>query len=619
MAFSLSPSVEVRETDLTTVTSQVSISAAGIAGFFAWGEIGVPILVSSEDNLVKLFGKPKSTQSKDWHTAADFLSYGNRLRVVRVVLESEAKNASADGTGILVKNSDHYFEQYADGSADKGAWIAKYAGVLGNGIKVSICSRQAYSQSMTVTTVGTAMTGTDFVNKLSVGSIVRNAAGDERKVVTVTDATNAVLDSAFTADLTGASVTVLWEYYKAFSSAPGTSAWASNKNSVDDEVHVIVTDGNGMFTGIRETVLEKYEFLSLDSTARKEDGSSNYYAQVINDNSRYVLWGEHIGANWGTDVAATTYTAVLKPTTNSLAGGDDGEEVTDADYVNGFSKFSNAEQIDISFAIVPGLPSAVANHVIQNVCEVRKDCVAIISPEMADVVANSGSEVADVSEFFGNFNSSYGFSDCGWYKKLDRYNNSYVWVPLSGGTAGIMTRSDTTTAPWYSPAGYNRGIYKNIVKLAWSPDKAERDDLYPNSINPVIAEQGSGVVLLGDRTLLKKPSAFRNINVRRLFIVLAKSISTMAKFSLFEINDEFTRLRFKNIVEPYLRDVKGRRGIYDFYVKCDGTNNTGEVIDRNEFVADIFIKPARSINFIQLNFVATRTDADFSEFTDVQF
>lgn len=628
MAFQVSPAVNVSEIDLTTIVPQVSTTSGGFVGVFRWGPLNEIKLVDSEDVLKNLFGKPNSTTAVSFFTAASFLAYGNKLRLVRVADESTAKNATAEattgsgtaGTGLLIKNDAHYESAYASGAGNVGLWAAKHPGTLGNGLKVSLAHKTGFTKTLTGTlsSTGTAVTGvgTAFTTELSIGSVLRSASGEERTVTAVGGATTATISSAFTVDLSSATVTAKWEFYNDFGFAPGTSSYASERSSVDDEVHVVVVDGTGQWTGIAGTVLEKYPFLSLASDAKNEDGSSNYYAEVINRKSKYIRWMDHLpaGTNWGTAANSTTYTAVAKPATYTLAGGVEGSTLANADKIRGYDLFVNVEEVDVSLILGGDANTTVANHIINNIVEVRKDCIALFSPEMADVVNNASGEAEDIIEFRNTLpSSSYVVMDSGWKYMYDKYNDAYRWVPLNGDIAGLCVRTDTLLQPWYSPAGLNRGGIKNCIKLAWNPSKANRDDLYANGVNAVVGFPGQGFVLYGDKTLLSKPSAFDRINVRRLFIVLEKAIATMAKFTLFELNDEDTRARFRNTVTPYLRDVQARNGIYDFKVVCDETNNTPEVIDRNEFYGDIYIKPARSINYIQLNFVAVRTGVAFSE------
>ena len=470
---------------------------------------------------------------------------------------STINNVVVAQVGQKIKNAEDYLLNFASGSNNIGEWAAKYPGTLGNSISVSIADSDSY--------------GT-------------------------------------------------WTYKNEFDTAPGTSAQALAANGSDDELHVLVIDKDGIWTGVKGGILEKFAYVSKASDAKKSDGTNNYYKDVINSQSRYVWWADHTaeGTNWGGD-SSTTFTTLNLAITSPLQGGTDDFVATEGDLMDGFALFANDELYDISLIPVGKASATVAEFVINNVAEVRKDCVVFISPENKDtgeVIQGYGlSEmVSDTNDYRNELPStSYAVMDSGFKYQYDRYNDKYRWVPLNGDVAGLCARTDYTNDPWWSPGGYNRGQIKNVVKLAVNPGKTERDNLYKNGVNPVVNFPGQGVVLFGDKTLQAKPSAFDRINVRRLFIVLEKAIATAAKFQLFEFNDSFTRAQFKNLVEPFLRDVQGRRGIIDFRVKCDDTNNTGEVIDRNEFVADIFIKPARSINFITLNFVAARTAVNFSE------
>jgi len=418
-----------------------------------------------------------------------------------------------------------------------------------------------------------------------------------------------------------------WEYFQTIDSAPGASQFQATRTggantAAVDEVHVIVEDEDGVFTGVPGTILEAWSGLSRSTDAKTEDGSTNYYRTILNNNSQYIYVASELAGYSNTSAnMATLGTDGVQ--TYSMVGGSDGMNenlVSMAELFSGYDRFASAEDIDVSL-ILQGKARGgdagqqLGNYLIDNIAEARKDCVAFLSPEKADVVLNAqGDESQDIVDFRNVLtSSSYGVLDSGYKYMYDKYNDIYRYVPLNGDMAGLAVRTDETRDPWWSPAGFNRGIIKNSIKLAFNPRKADRDILYKAGINPVVTFPGQGTLLFGDKTLLAKPSAFDRINVRRLFIVLEKAIATAAKFTLFEFNDEFTRAQFKNLVEPFLRDVQGRRGIYDFKVVCDETNNTGEVIDRNEFIGDIYIKPAKSINFIQLNFVAVRTGVEFSE------
>ncbi|NDG32938.1 hypothetical protein EB118_23075, partial [bacterium] len=355
-----------------------------------------------------------------------------------------------------------------------------------------------------------------------------------------------------------------------------------------------------------------------------EDGSTNYYKTVINNTSNYLWWANDRSGAASANSGTLTTSSTTTPLTISMNSGTDGYNESNTtnitNIITAYDFFKSAEDIDISLVLAGKATNTgtngtqLANYLIDNIAESRKDCVVFVSPMKEDVINNSGSEVNDVKDFKDSLRStSYAVCDSGYKYQYDKYNDIYRWIPLNGDIAGLCVRTDSDRDPWFSPAGFNRGQIKNIIKLAYNPSKAHRDILYKAGVNPVVTFPGQGTILYGDKTCLSKPSAFDRINVRRLFIVLEKAIATAAKFTLFEFNDEFTRAQFRNLVEPFLRDVQGRRGIYDFKVVCDTTNNTAEVIDRNEFIGDIYVKPAKSINFIQLNFVAVRTGVEFSE------
>ena len=562
MPFFLSPGVNVSEIDLTTIVPAVGTTEGAFAGAFNWGPMGAIVTISDEVELVNTFGKPDANTFKSFFTAANFLSYARSLRVVRAGSNTTARNATSNNQSILIRNRDDYEINYIgmEAEANVGQFAARYPGPLGNSLKVSLYAA--------------ANGNTTFYNS--------------------------------------------WTYADQFNGIPGTSTYVSNLNGANDEMHIIVVDEDGKFSGVSNTVLEKFSYVSKAIDAKNDDGSSNYYVNVINDRSKYIyivnLPNENsANMNWGTAASNTTYIQLATYYERSLSNGVYSMP-TDADLINAYDKFRNAEEVDVSLIVTGAANSVVSKYIIDNIAESRKDCVAFISPQYADVVNNIGSEADDIITYRNLYNSSsYAVIDNNWKLQFDKYNNVYRWVPMNGDIAGLCVRTDFERDPWYSPAGFNRGHIKNVVKLAWNADKTDRDDLYKNGINPIVSFPGEGVVLYGDKTMLAKPSAFDRINVRRLFIVLEKAIARAAKYSLFEFNDEFTRAQFVALVEPFLRDVQGRRGIYDFRVVCDTTNNTPEVIDRNEFIGDIYIKPARSINFIQLNFVAVRTGVAFEE------
>ena len=423
-----------------------------------------------------------------------------------------------------------------------------------------------------------------------------------------------------------------WGYFNVVDNAPGQSDYVrlNGNTAANDELHIVVVDEDGSFTGTPKTILEVFKGLSRATDSTNADGSTNYYKTVINESSEYVWYANDRSTALSNDALNIASATSTTPLYMSMRFGSDGLSESNATLpiIGGaLDLFVSPEDVDISL-VLQGRPLGgstvvggetinnfqLANYIIDNICEVRKDCVALISPDKSKVLNNIGNEALSLKNWRGAIRStSYAVLDSGYKYQYDRYNDVYRWVPLNGDIAGLCVRTDNTNDAWWSPAGFNRGNIKNVVKLSWNPRKAERDILYSNGINPVVTFPGQGTVLFGDKTLQAKPSAFDRINVRRLFIVLEKAISTSAKFSLFEFNDAFTRAQFKNLVTPYLRNIQGRRGITDFLVVCDDTNNTPAIIDSNQFVGDIYIKPARSINFIQLNFVAVGTGVQFSE------
>jgi phage tail sheath protein FI len=637
MAFQVSPGVLVQERDLTRIIPAVSTSVGAIAVQFSKGPLDEIVTVSSEQELVDTFGKPNSTNFEDWFSAANFLQYSNALRVVRAT-NTGLLNATSNTSGILIKNTQDYQDNYSTGSASIGTFAAREAGSYGNNLQVSTCpSATAYSTAA-VTTVSDATTavgdttvtltaGTD----INVGDIVEfstTAAGTDYDgykyrvtVVATNDITFVRADSGQgglqVALTNGANVKRYWRYYDQVAGAPGTSPYASERSGVNDEIHVVVVDQDGGISGTAGTILEVFDSASKAADAKSPQGDSNYYVDVIYNKSKYVYWMDHnsSGSNWGSNASGTTFTAVNVPTLESLSGGSDGSTVTVGQRKTAYEKFQDAETVDIGL-IIGGTCSATHIDNLITIAENRKDAIAFVSPERADVVnvASANTQTLNVIDAYSSIrSSSYVMFDSGYKYQYDRYSDVYRYVPLNGDMAGLAARTDLIADSWYSPAGFNRGNVRGAVKLAYNPNKTQRDDLYRSRINPVVTFPGQGTVLFGDKTGLSAPSAFDRINVRRLFITLEKAISTASKFQLFEFNDEFTRANFRNIVEPFLREVQGRRGITDFLVVCDETNNTGDVIDRNEFVAEIYVKPARSINFITLTFIATRTGVSFEE------
>lgn len=626
MAFQLSPGVNVSEIDLTTVVPAVGTTQGAFSGAFQWGPIEKRILVDSEVKLVERFGKPDANTATSFFTAANFLAYGNNLRIVRAA-NTTSNCSTSSGTGIYIKHEEDYEENYFNGEAAVGDWAARYVGGLGDSLRISICpSANAFSGNLTslasITANATSSGNTVLQLSTSAATWIANNdlisvdAGSTYIRVAQVSTTTLTLATALTASVSaGQPVLRKWQYADNFDAAPGTSTYVADKGGSKDEMHIIVIDEDGKFSGTANTVLEKYAFVSKASDARSDNGSSIYYPRVIFNKSKYVYWMDHTsgGTNWGTAALGTTYTNLNAGVGASLSGGLT-VTPTDADTIRGYGYFADSEIVDVSLVLGGVASQTVATYLIGSVAEARKDCLVFLSPRRDDVVDAPGNERANITTFRNLLtSSSYSVLDSAWKYQYDKYNDVYRYVPMNGDTAGLCVRTDVERDPWFSPAGFNRGQIKNVIRLSFNPTKAERDELYKIGVNPVVTFPGEGTILFGDKTLLAKPSAFDRINVRRLFIVLEKAIAKAAKFSLFEFNDEFTRAQFVALVEPFLRDVKGRRGIYDYRVVCDTTNNTGEVIDRNEFIGDIYIKPARSINFIQLNFIAVRTGVDFTE------
>ncbi len=637
MAFQVSPGVLVQERDLTNVIPAVATTIGAVAGQFNQGPMDEVTSISSEKELVETFGKPDSTNFEFWFSAASFLQYSSSLRVVRAANTSSV-NAVVSGSALRIKNTDHYQNgdgttgPYSNGSANVGEWAARTAGAWGNNLKVSVCPSATAYEAVNKTTTNDASTavgdttivltsGTDFL----VGDIVNfgESGGHEYRVTGVSTNTLTFVrhpsgtGGLHTAVANGSQVRRRWQYYDLVDKAPGTSTYASNKSGVNDEMHIVVVDEDGGITGTGGEVLEVYDSVSKGSDAKTAQGDTNYYVDVLYNQSEYIYWMDHVatGSNWGSAVAGLTFTALSAPFARSLVSGADGSTVSTAELKTAYEKYNDADTVDVNL-IIAGKGNATHIDNLITIAENRKDAIVFVSPERSDVVnvTNSTTQTTNVKGFFDSIrSSSYAVFDSGYKYTYDKYNDVFRYVPLNGDIAGLAARTDLIADSWFSPAGFNRGVIRGAVKLSYNPTQGQRDELYRARVNPVVTLPGQGTLLFGDKTGLSTPSAFDRINVRRLFITLEKAISTASKFQLFEFNDEFTRAQFRNIVEPFLRDVQGRRGVTDFRVVCDSSNNTANVIDSNEFRADIFVKPNRSINFIQLQFVATRSGAAFEE------
>ena len=640
MAFSVSPSVIVREVDASQAVPAISTPPAALAGVFRWGPTNEPLLLSSENQLVDRFGAPNDDNYETFFTAADYLSYSNALYVVRADDGSTEANSTIlditlDANNDVVSDDSYY-----------GAFKAKYKGELGNSLQVAWVSSTGFESEF----VAVAGIPTNKVSNTQIDQVISfNAsnvqfetantqnlqdliAGDvleignesigyqELRVSSFTEtpvnveATPGDANTSFLAlysydieffnkytlaetDLAKLSIKKKWQHGATFSRKPDAN-----------HIHVAVIDAGGEISGTKGFMLEKFENISTTEGAVSAQGTTNYYGTVIENFSSWVAIANSapIGTASGAIAKYETMAGATSPVTETTA--------TLAQLGASLDTLRSSNEIDIAFVLQGKGDDAAtrANYIVSNICETRKDCVAFISPSKEAVVdeLKMNAKLTNVLAYRNKVqNSSYSFMDSGYKYRYDKYNDKYRWTPLNGDMAGLAARVE----PWESPAGFRKGVIKNVVKLAFNPSKTMRDLLYGSDVNPVMSQVGQGIVLFGDKTGLGLTSAFDRLNVRRLFIAVEKSIATAAQSFLFELNDDFTQTQFKNIVDPFLRDIQGRRGIIDYRVISDSTVNTPEVIDQNKFRASIFIKPARSINVIELTFVATRTGIEFDE------
>ena len=674
MPFQVSPGIVVTERDLTTVVPNVATSIGAIGGSFQWGPVLERQTVTTENDLVRIFGEPKDTAGtamvvESFHVAANYLAYTNNLIVVRNVGASARNAVVGDGdagTATVVQNIDDYDSDIA--AFTDQLFLAKYPGAKGNSLKVhaidsygwdktdyvgdmlalqkkfkAAFDRRPSTSSDVARANGWDGVTTDYI--LHTATAEAYTVGD-----TITQATTSATGTIVAAPGGYAAAGTLVAYTPTagrFLSTGGNivSSGTGNVKTIvatkvvkdepitrnNDELHVMVIDEDGLFTNEPGEVLERHAHLSKAKDAKRIDGGSNYVSNVLRTQSSYVWFGAPgqltanstgAGAVAGALKSGSTYksfNSATMPQTlpgGSLTGGVDDNDLSIGELIAAYDLYKEPEVVDVTLVMAGAGNTTVSRWIIDNISSVRKDCVALVSPNRASVVnpaSNSAAVDALEADNTALGSSSYAIMDGAWKYQYDRYNDVFTYVPMNGDMAGLCARTDFTNDAWWSPAGYNRGTIKNIVKLSWEANKANRDVMYQIGVNPLITPRGAGVLLFGDKTMQVLPSAFDRINVRRLFIVLEKAIAIAAKALLFEFNDEFTRAQFVNIVSPFLRDVQGRRGITDFKVVCDSSNNTGQVIDTNNFVGDIYIKPARSINFIQLNFIAARTDVSFSE------
>ena len=641
----LSPGVVIQERDLTLGSIEtVEVNVGAIAGAFAKGPVNKPVRISSESELLSKFGEPNDSNYETWFAASSFLAYGGVLDVVRASGAS-LKTANVGGTSLTINSVEDYEGNYYDGTA---AWdyASRSVGSVGNSIKVVVIDSGA-NQRLTLSG--------SFVGSVTAGSTIQTTTGSKSAYVhyvsgTTVDiiwisggawTTTDLVDDGSNPDLSIVSAVHWYDAqmitptlnWNQVAPQPGTSVHVAERGGSNDEMHIVVVDVDGGVTGTPNTVLEKFLYVSKASDGKSAEGSLVYYPEVILNQSNYIYWGSHDNeeiwdvsgnafanaSNVGGD--STTAFDILGEKEYTMSGGADDFTLTQAEIIAGYDYFADPETVQIDYLIMGGggasevESKAKANKLI-SIVNSRKDCVAFISPDKSNVVgvSDSGTQTTNIVDFFDTFAStSYAVFDSGWKYLYDRFADKYRWIPCNGDVAGLCASTTASGDPWFSPAGLNRGGIRNAIKLAYSPKKTERDSLYQKRINPITSLPGQGIVLFGDKTALASPSAFDRINVRRLFLVIEKTIGNAAKGVLFELNDEFTRNNFNNVVEPYLRDIQARRGITDFLVVCDSSNNTPDLIDKNEFVAEIYIKPARSINFITLTFVATRTGVSFEE------
>ena len=651
----LSPGVEIQERDLTVGSIEtVEVNVGAIAGSFAKGPVLTPVRISNESQLIEIFGEPSDSNAETWWTAASFLSYGGVLDVVRCATSGQL-SASDDSTTspylLSITTKDVYEATYLTATANPFHWAARDVGADGNAIRVSVIDKGA---DVTLALDGALTTST-------IGTQVQNVAGTKSGYIYAWDATSNTVslitsDTWDTSDVVENGVTdrnissvsdwydnqEVWTGFKwsQIAPRPGTSPYVAARGGANDEIHIAVWDSTGIITGQPNTLLEKFSYVSKANNAKTQEGAGNYYPNVVTEKSAFVYWGSHettvydVSANQaatGGNIAGTgnagsdsttAFDLYATPTSYTFQKGAETGSATSGEIITGLQEFADPETVSIDYILQgPGDKASKTNTqavaaAILTISSARKDCVAFCSPYRGDVVGvtSSTTQTNNVVDFYSGLQAtSFGVFDNTWKYVYDRFADKYRYIPCNGDVAGLCAATTANGLPWFSPAGLNRGAIRNAVKLAYSPTKSERDSLYQKRINPITSLPGQGIVLFGDKTALASPSAFDRINVRRLFNVIEKTIGNAAKGVLFELNDEFTRNNFKNVVEPYLRGVQAERGITDFIVVCDDTNNTGAVIDSNEFKADFYIKPARSINFITLTFVATRTGVSFEE------
>jgi len=650
MASQVSPGVVLRERDLTNaVIVGDSALTAAFASSFQKGPIGVITSISDQKSLINTFGTPKDANAEDWLVASEFLGYGGRLAVVRAA--SGVLNA-CNGGGVLIKND----TEWNSGVGAAKIFAARSAGTWGNGVKVVAVDRGpdqiitiASAPANNTPTVG----GTVTFNVSGVAKTAECVAVSGQTLTVVLDDPTVLVSAGDTYEdgATDINVTSATDWYtntsigstglklSAIGPRPGTSEFASSRGISYDEIHVAAIDTTGDVSGAANTVLERFTFLSKLSDGKSPEGASTYYKDIINAESQQIFHGAALtgtfepssaGGGKTIGVASTTLSSgdkflLVGGNETDLSGGTDDYSYTAGEVNAGYDLFADTEETEVDFVLMGGSMGSETDtkskaQKVVAIASGRKDCVAFVSPHKGNQVGSGGTALSTAQQKTNTINfmngitsSSFAVLDGGYKYMYDRFNDKYRYVACNGDIAGLCVNTSTTNADWISPAGMARGGVRNVVKLAYNPNKADRDELYQARVNPIVSFPGTGAVLFGDKTALASPSAFDRINVRRLFLNIEKRVETLGKAVLFELNDEVTRSGFLSTINAYLNDIVAAQGITDFLVVCDTSNNTPDVIDRNEFVAELFIKPARSINYVTVTFTATRTGVSFSE------
>ena len=633
MASQVSPGVVIRERDLSNAVVVGAAAFRGaIASSFRTGPVGKIVNINSERELIDTFGAPAEANAADWLVASEYLRYGGTLAVVRAA--TGVDNATLSGTGVLIADKAAF-----DAGVTSEKFAARYAGADGNNLRVVVVDKVADSK---MTKAG---------HGLAVGATLSDGTTTDHEVTVVIDANtvgikhgsaaavsgNSFTRAAFTAsDWNALPIGTTGLTYKSIAPRPGTSAYASERHLSADEVHVAVVDES------TNTIVERMTYLSKLSDGKTPEGASSYWKDYVNEFSGYIYAGSALtsaefttpgedpgaaAASYGATAAAPlTLAYITTAAGGSLSGGSDDYSYTAGEIGSAYDEFLDTEQTTVDFVLMGGSMASESDSIakagsVAAVANSRKDCIAFISPHVGNQVATSGGsaltpalQLSNTMDFMDNIaSSSYVIKDSGIKYTYDRFNDKYRYIGCNGDVAGLCVSTSSIQDDWFSPAGLNRGGLQNVVKLAFNPNKAQRDDLYTNSINPIVSFPGSGPVLFGDKTALASPSAFDRINVRRLFLNIEKRARALAEGVLFEQNDSTTRANFSASISSYLSEIQARRGLTDFLVICDDTNNTGEVIDRNEFVAELFLKPTRSINYVTVTLTATRTGVSFAE------